>query len=484
MTPKPLDTLSARVTRLFGKARTYRYFRLALTIGGLVLLGLVTAAIDLAPSLSHVRITLLSGPRDGRDYALAERLAQQAQQRRGALLNVATGGDADNLQRLIAGEGNESLFALVLDGLDYPSPDRLELAARLPRPATIYILGRDAGRIHFLRDLNGLRVGIGPPEGGTALFVREVFKASQVAGIEPVLSEQGFAEQVALLKAGALDLGFFIMDEDAPLIGRALREGLELVQFDNAEVLAQQLPALKVTTLYAGHFDALRLLPQANRKVYQVDRLVLSRRGARRSASTALLVLANSAFKGFVDYNRGTPNKTGLPESPALERFIQDNGPGLLDQYAPRLVDWMPPANLLHYLVAVSLLFNAAAVWHRFRLWRIDAWRLKLEARTLRLFGEHLTIAEIERLQPEPGQFSAADLAACDDIIAQTEDLRRWVRKLSLSMVAPMGAELFYRYQENLIHHTLAVLRGLRDRLRAVAEPEADPESGPQRDGG
>ncbi|WP_295388276.1 hypothetical protein [uncultured Thiodictyon sp.] len=441
-----------------------------------MILGVVFAAIDLAPSLSHMRIAILSGPQDGRDYALASRLRKQAQQRHGQVANVATDGDAENLQRAIDTKGRDALFALVLDGLDYPSPDQLELAARLPKRATIYILGPDADKLHFIRDLNGLRIGIGPHGGGTALLVREIFKSRHLAEVKPTLSEQGFGEQVELLKAGALDLGFFIMDEDAPLIERAVRDGLQIVDFDNAEVLTRQLPALKITTLYAGHFDAMKLLPPVNRKLYQVDRLVLCHRGSSRSATTALLVLVNAAFKGFIDYNRITPNDTGLLESPALARFVHDNGPSLLDQYAPRLVDFMPPANLLHYLVVVSLLLNATVVWHRFRLWRIDAKRLKLEERTLRLFGEHLTMAEIERLQPLPGQFSAADLAVFDDIIEQTAALRRWVRKLSLSMVAPMGAEMLYRYQESLIHHKLAVLHAFRDRLRALGGTEADLE--------
>jgi hypothetical protein len=483
MTP-PFDTSSTWLPRFLGKAKALRYLRLAVTGGILVLLGAVIAAIDLVPSLSHVRITILSGPPDGRDYALAARLAKQAQRRHGHVVNVATDGDAENLQRLIdrsgsgSGDGKDALFALALDGLDYPRPEQLELAARLPRPATIFILGPDAGKIHFMRDLDGLRIGIGPHDGGTALLVREIFKRGHLAEVKPILSEQAFSEQVALLHAGALDLGFFIMDEDAPLIGRAVRDGLQLIDFDNAEVLARQLPALKTATLYAGHFDTMRLLPPISRTVYQVDRLVLSNRGASRSSTTAMLVLANATFKGLVDYNRVTPNHTGLIESPALERFVQDNGPGLLDQYAPRLIDFIPPANILHYLVVVSLLFNATLVWHRFRLWRIDAKRLKLEQRTLRLLGEHLTIAEIERIQPRPGQFTAADLAVFDDIIAQTEALRRWVRKLSVSMVAPMGAEMLYRYQEGLIHQKLLVLHAFRDRLRVQEQPQDPARAG------
>lgn len=199
-----------------------------------------------------------------------------------------------------------------------------------------------------------------------------------------------------------------------------------------------------------------------------MDRLILTNEDASRSEIAALLVLLHSGFKGFIEYNRSTPNATGLEESPELEAFIQNNGPSLLDQYAPRLVDFMPPANILHYVVVVSLLFNATIVWHNFRLWRIDARHLKLEERALRLFGEQLTIGEIERLEPEPGQFSAEDIALLDDIIQQAQELRRWARKLSLSLVAPMGSEMLYRNQENLIYQQLLVLRRFRERLDGI----------------
>ena len=456
------------ITRPLSQLRVRKYFRFAVTIGIVLVLGLIFAVIDLAPDLSHMRITVLSGPQNGRDYALVSRLAEQAQRRHGQVVNVATGGDVDNLQRLVDANGRETLFAVVLDGLQYPSPDKLELAARLPKPATIYVLGPDADKIHHLGDLMGLRIGIGPRDSGTALFVREVFKARRIAEIKPALSEHSFDEQVELLKTGALDLGVFIMDEDAPLIEQAVLDGLQILDFDNAEVLPMQIPAVKVTTLYSGHFDPLKPLPPDNKKIFQVDRLILTNQDASRSEVAALLVLLNTTFKGFIDYNRITPNETGLQEARPLENFIQNNGPSLIDQYAPWLVDLMPPANILHYVVVVSLLFNATIVWHNFRLWRIDARRLKIEKLALRLFGEETTIAEIERLEPKAGQFSAEDKALIDDIIRQVQELRRWARRLSLSLVAPMGSEMLYRNQENLIYQKLLVLHRFRDRLNAL----------------
>ena len=91
------------------------------------------------------------------------------------LPNVATSGALDSLQRLIDENEKGTLFALVQDGLNYPEPDKLELAARLPKPATIFVLGAEADNIHYIGDIVGMRMGIGPPGSGTALFVKEAF---------------------------------------------------------------------------------------------------------------------------------------------------------------------------------------------------------------------------------------------------------------------------------------------------------------------
>ncbi len=462
--------MPAFATRLLRRAKNYQYFRLAIVLGIILLVGLIFAAVDLAPDLSHMRIAVLSGPQAGPDYALVSRLAREAQKRRGQVVNVATSGARDSLQRLIDENEKGTLFALVQDGLNYPEPDKLELAARLPKPATIFILGAEADNIHYIGDIVGLRMGIGPPGSGTALFVKEVFNNKRFAEIDLTLSEHSFTEQVELLKKGALDLGVFILDEDAPLIEQAVRDGLRLIDFDNAELLATLIPAIKVKTLYTGHFDPIQRLPRSNKKIYQVDRLILTNHAASRSEIAALLVLLNATFKGFIDYNRITPNETGLQEARTLAGFIQNNGPSLFDQYAPRLVDFMPPANILHYLVVVSLLFNATIVWNNFRLWRVDARRRKLQKLALGLFGDQHTIAEIERLEPKPGEFSAEDKTLLDELIEQAQELRQWVHKLSLSIVAPMGSEMLYRSQEKMIDQKLTVLHRFRDRLNALAD--------------
>jgi len=105
----------------------------------------------------------------------------------------------------------------------------------------------------------------------------------------------------------------------------------------------------------------------------------------------------------------------------------------------------------------VSLLFNAMGFGHRFRLWRIDAARVALEAELGKLFGPAATVGDIARAKAEDDPQRTQQIAG---IVQRLEELSARSRKYSLSMLVPMGQEMAYRYQEELIHQTLAALRG------------------------
>lgn len=431
-----------------------------------MLVGLIIAAIDLTPDLSHMRVTVLSGPENGQDYALVEGLARAAKRHQGTVLNIATAGTAANLERLAEEDKRgDALFALAPAGLSYPNPEQLELIARLPRSRTLFMLGSQADTVRYPSDIAGFRIGIGPHDSATALLAREMLGSKLLQELELTLSEHPFGEQIEQLEQGNLDLGLFLTDVDAPLIEKAVREGLQIASFDNAEALSARLPALNVHTLYAGHFEQLRRLPQTDKKVFRIDLLMLSNGEASRSEAVAMLVLLDRVFKGFIEVNRNTPNTTGLQEVTELNPFLKNGGPSLMDEYAPRLMDLMPTPNILHYVVVISLLFNATVLWHRFRLWRIDAKRLKLKERLLDLFGHHFTIEEIMQLQPEPGEFSPRQKEMLDELIRDIQLLRPWIHKLSVSVIVPLGTELYYRQQERLVEDALQALRQFRARL-------------------
>src|SRR5262249_8115450 len=130
----------------------------------------------------------------------------------------------------------------------------------------------------------------------------------------------------------------------------------------------------------------------------------------------------------------------------------------------PRVSDVMPMSNWVHLAMAVSILFNLMGVANRFILWRIDAARVRSEREISACFGPTATLGDIARLTPSGPLLRDGIGGEIDRVVADLQALAERSRALSLSVLVPMGGEMAYRYQEGLIHDTLAVLRGFRER--------------------
>jgi len=147
--------------------------------------------------------------------------------------------------------------------------------------------------------------------------------------------------------------------------------------------------------------------------------------------------------------------------------FYQEEGPDLLGKYAPWAGDIMPLPTWIQLFVGVSVLFSGMALWHRYRLWRVDADRVTIEREIPALFGPGVTVDDIATMAPAPGHRTPEAAAAIDGIIGRLTRLSDQCRKHSLSMLVPMGEEMSYRYQETLISDLLHALRLFRERLKA-----------------
>jgi len=245
------------------------------------------------------------------------------------------------------------------------------------------------------------------------------------------------------------------------------------VGFRHADVIARRLPQLRTGRIGAGQFDAVALLPKQDKRVLRVETLLLGNGCASRSQIIDLLALLSRQFPDFVRHNRDTPNTTGLALEGAAQDFFKHGGPELADEYAPWLVDLMPPANWAYVVMGVSLLFNAMGLGHRFLLWRIDVGRVALESRLARAFGAATTLGDLARAAPDAER---AQVAA--ELVDELSRLSARSRRYSLSLLVPMGEEMTYRYQEELIHQTLTALREYQRRTHdSLAPPGPSPEN-------
>jgi len=446
--------------------------RMAMAIVALAGIGSLLARVELGRDLRGLDVAVLSGAPEGNYHQVVDRFSDLAQKRRGKVTNLASEGSVDNLSRLVNGRASCNIaFALVQDGQAWPSDPPLQLLGRLPHAETVLLLGKNADSITELSQLRGMKIGIGPAGSGTAKVAKQILESRDLDQLGLKLEPHPLAEQLDLAAQGKLDLAVLVMDADAALVEKAIREqGLQILSFAHADALLNRVPHLHVGKLGAGHYDPVKLLPATDRTVFQVDTLLVSNGCAGRSRTLEFLGVVASVFPEFVHDNLGNPNTTGLEWAPAARSYLDNGGPEAFDAYAPWLADVMPAGKWVYLVTGVSVLFNLMGAGHRFQLWRIDANRVHMEQELTALFGPTTTLGDIRELQPSEKERSPEILAACEQVIHELEALAARSRRMSLSPIVPMGQEMAYRYQESLMHETMAVLRSF---LRRAAQPQS-----------
>jgi TRAP-type uncharacterized transport system substrate-binding protein len=448
--------------------------KIALVAAVLAVVGALVSRIDFARDMHRLDVGFLSGPRGGAYFATVDELGALAAKRGGRIRNVETAGSGENARALVG--SCDRAFALAQDGAELKAKGLhdLTLLGRLPKSESVFFLGKDADKRTSLASLAGAKIGIGPKGSGVSGLAHRIFGLEDLAKLGVVLEQHPVAEELALAEKGELDLAMVVIDEDAPVVAAPIREGrLQIAPLANVDVVARRIPHLRAGRIGAGQYDAVKGLPPEDRRVLRVDTLVLANDCAGRSATIDMLTLLDSRFPDFVHHNKETPNLTGLDLSPTSKGFFDSGGPELADQYLPWAVDVMPPTNWAYIVMAVSVLFNLMNVGHRFRLWRIDDARVKLETELATVFGLGATLADIQRTKIVGKFAEPAVHARVESLIRRFEALGSRSRRQSVSMLVPMGQEMAYRYQEGVINQTLAVLRTFRQRWEGTVADSA-----------
>jgi TRAP-type uncharacterized transport system substrate-binding protein len=441
-----------------------------LPIGGVVLglvatiVGLVLATFNFGAGLGHVDVAILSGSSGGNYAAVVDRLAAHAAKRGGTITNVPSQGSVDNARRLArAADDCDVHFALIQDGVPLPDSDDLRLIGRLPRRETVFVLGRDAARLTRFAELQGMRIGIGPTGSGADHLARSVFETDELQPLALQLTNHELTEQLELVASGGLDLGVFVMDENAQLIRTAIRDrGLQLASFEHLGVIPTRVPFVSVGTIEAGQYDALAVIPQRDHAVLRVDTLLVGNGCASRSEEVGVLEVLVDEMPGFLAVNKELGGGS-LNRSDVAKEYYVNEGPGFADEYIPWLVDIMPLGNWLYIAMSLSVLFNVMTLGHKIRLWRVDANRDKAFQIVRDALGEELTPAEIAVLEPTDEHRAKRD--RIDAALHGLDALRIRTRRQENSILVPMGHEWMYRYEEEQIESLLTALRGFRAKL-------------------
>ncbi len=463
--PAPLERpLAQRHARRSLRGLLARLALVTLMIAAVVL---VVSRVDFRHDLRRMRVFMLSGNPDGNYHAIVAKLGEEAARRQGVIENVASAGSAENVKLLSeAARTCDVQFGLVQDGTAW-SPG-LQLIGRFAKSESVLFLGKSGDAVHDFADLRGLRIGIGPAGSGTDAVSRAVFSLPELAKLGVTLVNRPVDEELEMASRGDLDLGVVVIDADAPLVEEWVgKHGLQIASFSSLHAVARRLPHLRAGHVGAGNYDAVRVLPGVEKAVMKVETVVVGNGCAGRVATMDLLTTLAGVLPDFVRHNKDTPNVTGLPLAPAAADYFANEGPHAVDEYLPWLVDLMPPANWVYIITAISILFNAMGAGHRFRLWRIDAVRVRLEGEIGHVFPPATTLGDIQRTAPDETLARPENLVEIDRIVKELEELAARSRRYSLSVLVPMGQEMAYRYQEGVIYETLAVLRDFRRRCGA-----------------
>jgi TRAP-type uncharacterized transport system substrate-binding protein len=425
----------------------------------------IASSFGMVRDFGYFRASLLTGTPGGAYYELGTRLAERVKADGGRLEVVATAGSIENIDRLVANRSRcAEKFAFIQDGAPAPSTSGLELLGRLPQPESLLLLEKRGRSVAGVAGLRGASIGIGPDGSGAAYLMRELLDAPDLAGLDIHLSNHELEEQARLVGEGSLDFAAFVMRQDAQFLRSVIRKyDLDIASFQDIQGLVARYPWLSLGRAPAGRYDLVTRTPSTDAIIPQVNTLVVTSPCARRAARIEFLAALSAELPEFVRSNppSSTSAATALPLAVEARQFFLTGQPEFADRYFPWLVNIMSPAYWVYLVMAVTILFNGLKGWSNFRLWRIDATREQLESEVNQLAGDIVSHAPAWDSQTHAVLAEKSASARVQDLLGRLGKLRDRCQRQAKSFAVPMGHEIYYRYQQSMIDHTIVVLKRL-----------------------
>jgi uncharacterized protein len=167
-------------------------------------------------------LTIATGPSDGSYFQIAQDIKNVAGKEGVDLQVMATKGSLENLELL--SNGKVDLAIVQLDALRFISDvakqdlnvDVFDKIVLNLYPEEIHILTNKKD-IQTFYNLEGKRVSVGPPGGGTAVTAAVLFN---IYDIKSTVSEEPFEDAIKKIDQGSLDAVIFVGGAPVPFIGK------------------------------------------------------------------------------------------------------------------------------------------------------------------------------------------------------------------------------------------------------------------------
>ncbi len=359
-------------------------------------------------------VRLAAGSQGGAYTLMAERYAEVLSRDDIHVEIVHTKGSVDNAELI----GNGSVDAAFLQaGIDV-APGSAEAIAGVFFEPMIFLAhaGHDIPMNPAL--WKGLKISAGQPGSGTAVAFQDFQRAVGMEQAANELLTLGFAQSVFALRAGEIDVAFFVSSIEAPYLRQAFGyDDIDILRLSYSEAIARHLDYADLVHIPQGAVSLDPVQPPQSRDILALKAQLVIDPHLHPALVNRLTMAAKELHSGHdVVTERGTfpePRGIGVPINNVARQLIQQ-GPStwhnLLPYWMAAQVNRLLLLTLPILFLLVPLLRVLPMIYAYFRGWQV--WQHYGRIREIETqLGPHSSAAELTELSEE--------LQAVDERIAQ-----------------------------------------------------------------
>jgi TRAP transporter TAXI family solute receptor len=290
------------------------------------------------------KLIIATGSKNGAYYQFAQQYADHLR-KEGLTLEVReTAGSVENL-KLLEDKASGIALGLIQSGVAGPNEGEHchALGSLFREPLWVFYRG---ARIDRLSQLEGKRIGVGPPGSGSYAVAMRLLAVNGLVGppgslesSKAILVKDTVAVEATALRKGELDAVFIVAALEADYIKDLLHDdGVRLLSFTQQEAYHRRFRFLSPVTVPAGLVELGQNLPDHDVALLAPTAMLVARKDLHPALVPLLLTTATHVHGGGDELsNPGefpSASYTDLPVSEDARHFYR-SGPPVLQRLLP-----------------------------------------------------------------------------------------------------------------------------------------------------